>query len=177
MPDERSQLWITGLAGKTLRVVDQGLQARRSVLHLGRRLQITAGEVIGLAIVQALIAEKRLIRHSAFQPCGQRLDGGCGRRCHAAQQCQGGVPDEARATLLFLLLNGFSQFAAVILHGVEERAPFAAELIGKLGFHAAGKTSSVMGLGLPFNDVLATALDEVAGQFLTQRVRGCHAAL
>ena len=81
------------------------------------------------------------------------------------------------AALLFLLLNGFSQFAAVILHGVEERAPFAAELIGKLGFHAAGKTSSVMGLGLPFNDVLATALDEVAGQFLTQRVGGCHAAL
>jgi hypothetical protein len=30
--------------------------------------------------------------------------------------------------LLFLLLNGFSQFAAVVLHGVEERAPFAAEL-------------------------------------------------
>lgn len=79
--------------------------------------------------------------------------------------------------MLFLLLNGFSQFAAVILHGVEERAPFATELVGELGFHATGKTSSVMGLGLPFNDILATALDEVAGQFLTQRVGGRHAAL
>ncbi|MDT4830407.1 hypothetical protein FQZ97_638700 [compost metagenome] len=153
------------------------MQARRSFLHLGRRLQITAGEVVGFAIVQALIGEQVVIHQGAFQPGGQRLDGGCGRRCHAAQQCQGGVPDQARAALLFLLLNGFSQFAAVILHGVEERAPFAAELIGQLGFHAAGKTSPVMGLGLPLDDVLATALDEVTRQFLTQRVGGCHAAL
>ena len=85
MPDERSQLWITGLSGKTLRVGDQALQARRSVLHLGRRLQITAGEVIGLAIMQAFITEEGVFRQGSFQPRGQSLDGGRGRRRHAAQ--------------------------------------------------------------------------------------------
>jgi hypothetical protein len=59
--------------------------------QLGWRLQITDGEVVGFAVMQAPITEQSVIRWRTFQPCGQRLDGGSGRRRHTAQQRQGGV--------------------------------------------------------------------------------------
>ena len=75
------------------------------------------------------------------------------------------------------LLDRFGHFTAVGLHGVKKGAPVAGELVGELGFHAAGKAPAVVGFGLPFHDVFAAALHEVAGQLLAQRVVGRGAAL
>jgi hypothetical protein len=110
VPDERGQLGIALLAGQALCFGNEVVQAA-GVLQLGGGLQVTAHEVVGFAIVQALVTEQVVIRHGAFQPRGQGLDGSRRRRGHAAQQGQGGVPDEAGATLLrVLLFNGFRHF-------------------------------------------------------------------
>ena len=177
VPDERGQLGIALLAGQALCFGNEVVQAA-GVLHLGGGLQVTAHEVVGFAIVQALVTEQVVIHHGAFQPRGQGLDGRRRRRGHTAQQGQSGVPDEAGATLLrVLLFNGFRHFSAVVLHGIEERTPFAAELVGELGFHAAGETPSILGFSLPLDDVFAAALHKMAGEFLTQRIGGRHAPL
>ena len=69
-----------------------------------------------------------------------------------------------------LALDGFGHFAAVGLHLVKEHTPVAGELVGLLGFHAAGKATAVVGFGLPFHNVFAAALHKVPGQLLAQWV-------
>ena len=75
------------------------------------------------------------------------------------------------------LLDRFGHFTAVGLDGVKKGTPVAGEFVGELGFHAAGKAPAVVGFGLPFHDVFAAALNEVAGQLLAQRVVGRCTAL
>ena len=60
----------------------------------------------------------------AFQPGAERLDRRRRGRCHAAQQGQSGVPDQAGAALL-CLLDRFGHFTAIGLHGVKKGAPVA----------------------------------------------------
>ena len=174
--DERGELGVALLAREALGGGDERLQAR-CVLHLRGGLQVAAGEVVGLAIVQAFVGQQVFGGFTAFQAGGEGLDGCRWGRGHAAQQGQGGVPHEAGAACGALAFGGFREFAAVVLHGVEEVAPVAAELVGQLGFHAPCEASAVFCFGLPFGNVFAAALHEVAGQFLAQRVAGGHAAL
>ena len=163
--DECGELGVALLAREALGRGNQRLQAG-CVLYLCGGFQVAAGEVVGFTIVQAFVGQQVFCGLAAFQSGGECLDGRRRGRGHAAQQGQGGVPHQAGAACGALAFGGFCEFAAVVLHGVEEVAPVAAELVGQLGFHAPGEAATVFCFGLPFGNVLAAALYEVAGQFL-----------
>ena len=174
---QRGELGVTAGAAEALGRGDEGLQLLRAGLglQLGSGLEVEDGQVFSRTVVQ--VAELGVVavvvtacREATFQPRVQRLGGRSGGRGHAAQQGQRGVPDQPGATLVAGLLHGFGQFAAVGLHVVEEAAPGTAEAVGELGFHAAREARAVLRSGLPFGNVFAAALHELARQLVAQRV-------
>ena len=120
--------------------------------------------------MQTLVGQQVFVGLGAFKTSGQGFNRRGRRGCNATQQSEGGIPHQSGASGHSLAFGDLCQFAAVVLHGVKEIAPVTTELVSQLSFHAPGKTAAVFCLCLPLDDVPATALHEMAGQLLAQRI-------
>lgn len=166
--DEGCEFGIACGTGELAGGSDEGLEVAGLIVEGGSGFEVAEGE-IGTGIVEKAIgsvggAVLGAWRTGGGEPGFEGFCGGCGRRGHAAQHGEGGVPDHA-CLMAERMLGAGGEADAVVSDVVEELAPLAGELVGYFPREASWEDGCV----LPFLDVFTAALNEVAGKVFAER--------